>query len=176
VNGTIDDTGPGEPGVETAAAKHAIASLGIAIADAKGRACPAGQSISCTLPYSELTLDGTPTGTFTSGVYTFADVATITGILTLDGPGVFIFQLGALTVNPTGTVNLTGGATAANVFWVGTQFTLASTGAFAGTILSTTAVTFTAGAPGTVLTGRALAQTNVTFAANDTVTLPPAKR
>jgi Ice-binding-like len=163
VNGTIDDS---DTGPETSAAAHASASLAIAIKDAKGRPCPAGQAIACLLPIAEL--GGL---TLTPGVYTFAGVATLTGILTLSGDGVYIFQLGALTVNPGGTVVLAG-AKAANVFWVATQATLNSSAAFAGTILSTTTVTFTAAAGGTVLTGRALAQTAVTFAAADTVTLP----
>jgi hypothetical protein len=166
VNGTIDDTGPGEPGQETADAKHAAASLGIAIDDAKGRACPAGQVIPCLLPSAEL-----GGKTFTPGVYKFAGVATLTGAITLSGDGVYIFQLGSLTVNPGGTVVLAG-AKAANVFWVATQATLNSSAAFAGTILSTTSVTFTAAAGGTALTGRALAQTVVSFAGPDTVTLP----
>ena len=166
VNGTIEDTGPGEPGKETSAAVHAADSLGIAINDAKGRACPAGQVIPCLLPSAEL-----GGHTFTPGVYTFADVATLTGDVTLSGDGVYIFQLGALTVNPGGTVVLAG-AKAANVFWVATQATLNSSAAFAGTILSTTSVTFTAAAGGTALTGRALAQTVVSFAGADTVTVP----
>src|SRR5450759_3382167 len=139
VNGTIDDTGSGEPGTESTTAQHAVASLGIAINDAKGRACPAGQAIPCLLPSKEL--GGL---TFTPGVYKFAGVATLTGDVTLSGDGVYIFQLGSLTVNPGGSVVLAVGATAANVFWVATQATLNSSAAFAGTILSTTSVTFTA--------------------------------
>jgi Ice-binding-like len=166
VKGTIDDTGSGEPGTETTAAAHAVASLGIAIQDAKGRACPAGQAIPCLLPSAEL-----GGHTFTPGVYNFKKVATLTGDVTLSGDGVYIFQLGSLTVNPGGSVVLAG-ANAANVFWVATQATLNSTAAFAGTILSTTSVTFTAAAGGTALTGRALAQTVVSFAGADTVTLP----
>src|SRR5450756_591365 len=129
VNGTIDDTGPGEPGTESSAAQHAVASLGIAINDAKGRACPAGQLIPCLLPHKELS--GI---TFTPGVYSFAGAATLSGVVTLSGDGVYIFQLGSLIVKPFGTVVLAG-ANAANVFWVATQATLGSTGAFAGTCL-----------------------------------------
>ena len=167
VKGTIDDTGPGEPGTESSAAQHAVASLGIAINDAKGRACPAGQLIPCVLPSAEL-----GGHTFTPGVYNFKKVATLTGDVTLSGDGVYIFQLGSLTVNPGGSVVLAVGAKAANVFWVATQATLNSSAAFAGTILSTTSVTFTAATGGTKLTGRALAQTVVSFAGPDTVTLP----
>jgi len=166
VNGTIDDTGSGEPGTESTTAQHAVASLGIAINDAKGRACPAGQVIPCVLPKAELS--GI---TFTPGVYTFAGAATLSGVVTLSGDGVYIFQLGSLIVKPFGTVVLAG-ANAANVFWVATQATLNSSAAFAGTILSTTSVTFTAATGGTKLTGRALAQTVVSFAGPDTVTLP----
>jgi hypothetical protein len=157
------DTGP-----EITAATHAQASLGLAITDAKGRACPAGQAIPCLLPIAEL--GGI---TFTPGVYTFAGVATLTGPVTLSGAGVYIFQFaGGLTVNPTGTVVLENGAQAADIFWVTTQATLNSSNAFYGNILSSTSVTFTAVAGGTALTGRALALTDVTFAAADTVTLP----
>src|SRR5579862_4034380 len=78
VNGTIEDTGPGEPGKETNAAAHAAASLGIAIQDAKGRSCPAGQAIPCLLPNAEL-----GGHTFTPGVYKFDGVATLTGTVTL---------------------------------------------------------------------------------------------
>jgi hypothetical protein len=105
-------------------------------------------------------------------VYNFKKVATLTGDVTLSGDGVYIFQLGSLTVNPGGSVVLAVGAKAANVFWVATQATLNSSAAFAGTILSTTSVTFTAATGGTKLTGRALAQTVVSFAGPDTVTLP----
>jgi hypothetical protein len=112
-------------------------------------------------------------GTLTPGVYTFDGVATLTGTLFLSGNGVYIFQLrDGLTVNPGGTVVLQGGAQAADIFWVTTQATLNSSAAFKGNILSTTSVTFTAPAGGTVLTGRALAQTVVSFAAADTVTKP----
>jgi hypothetical protein len=159
VNGTIDDN---DTSLETTAAKSAFESLGTAINDARGRKCPTGQSIPCLLPKAEL-----GGKTFTPGVYTYASVATLTGAVTLSGDGVYIFQLGALTVNPGGTVVLAG-AKAANVFWVTTQTTLNGGLAFEGTILSSAGITFTAG---TSLTGRALSQTNVTFI-NDTVTLP----
>jgi Ice-binding-like len=171
VNGTIDDT---DTGPESSAAAHAAASLGIAIKDAKGRPCPAAQvPAGCALA-SELS--GL---TFTPGVYTSAVDVNISGPVYLSGPGVYIFQIaGGLIVNG-GTVVLEGvgsppsgpKATAAKVFWVTTQATLNTTLPFAGTILSTTSVTFP-GLGGVLLTGRALAQTDVTFAAADTVTLP----
>jgi Ice-binding-like len=165
VIGNIDDS---DTGPETTAAAHAAASLGIAIKDAKGRPCPATQiPVGCALAGE---LSGS---TITPGVYTNSGVVTVSGPVFLSGKGVYIFQIaGSLTVNPGGTVVLEDGAQAANVFWVTTQATLNSSLAFEGTILSTTSVTFTAPAGGTALTGRALAQTDVTFAAADTVTLP----
>jgi hypothetical protein len=167
VNGTIEDTGPGEPGTETLAAKHGAASLGIAIDDAKRRPCPAGQvPPGCALA-SELS--GL---TITPGVYKNSGVVNVSGPVYLSGNGVYIFQIaGGLIVNG-GTVVLENQAQAANVFWVTTQATLNSSLPFSGNILSTTSITFTAPAGGTVLTGRALAQTVVSFAAADTVTLP----
>lgn len=165
MNGTIQDID--DPAVGNTAAQNASASLGIAIADARGRKCPTGQAIPCLLTRAEL-----GGSTLTPGLYTFSGVATITGTLHLSGAGVYIFQLGALTVNPGGAVALAVGATAANVFWVTTQTTLNSERAFAGTILSSAGITFTASAGDTALTGRALSQTNVTFI-DDTVTLPP---
>jgi hypothetical protein len=154
-----NDTGP-----ETTAAKHAAASLGIAITDALGRPCPAGQNCALAGELSGLTI--------TPGVYTNSGVVTISGPVYLSGKGVYIFQIaGGLIVN-SGTVVLENGAQAADVFWVTTQATLNTALAFEGNILSTTSITFPWSSGGTALTGRALAQTNVTFAAGDTVTLP----
>ncbi len=165
VNGTIDDS---DTGPESSAAKHAAASLKIAINDAAGRPCPAGQNCTLASELSGLTI--------TPGVYKNSGVVTVSGPVYLNGNGVYIFQIaGGLIVNPTpgGEVVLEGGAQAANVFWQTTQATLNSNYAFEGNILSSTSVTFTAPSGGTVLIGRALALTDVTFAAADTVTLPP---
>ena len=111
--------------------------------------------------------------TITPGVYKNSGVVTVSGTVYLNGPGVYIFQIaGGLIVKPGGRVVLENGALAADVFWQPTQATLGSSGAFEGNILSNTSVTFTSKSGGTALTGRALAKTNVTFAAADTVTLP----
>src|ERR1700688_3094798 len=88
VIGTIDDTGPGEPGRETYAAEHAAASLGIAIKDAKGRPCPATQiPVGCALAGD---LSGS---TITPGVYKNGGVVTVSGPVYLRGKGVYIFQI-----------------------------------------------------------------------------------
>jgi hypothetical protein len=172
VKGTIDDTGPGERETETSAATHAQASLTIAINDAAGRKCPAGQVPPGCVLASELS--GL---TITPGVYKNSGVVTISGPVYLSGNGVYIFQIaGGLIVNPGGRTVLEKQAQEANVFWETTQATLNSRDAFEGNILSSTSITFTAPAGGTALTGRALAKTAVTFAAADTVTLPPSPR
>jgi Ice-binding-like len=108
--------------------------------------------------------------TLTPGLYTSKSTLAITGDVTLNGAGVYIFQIKTgLTVSSTSKVILAGGATAANVFWqVGTLASLGSTVAFQGSILAGAGVTMNSGA---TLVGRALSQTNVTFIAN-TVTLP----
>ena len=95
--------------------------------------------------------------------------------VTLDGGGdpnaQFIFQ--AKTNLITSTVTsfiLTNGAQAANVYWsVGMGATLGHASSFVGTILAGTAVVFDTDS---VLLGRALAHTAVTFAGLSTVTLP----
>src|ERR1035437_6427142 len=161
VIGTIDDN---DSGPETTAAKHAAASLTIAINDAKGRT---GAFTAVGPGTSFVDLAG---ATLTPGLYTSKSTLGITGDVTLNGAGVYIFQIkSGLTVSNNSKVILAGGATAANVFWqVGTLASLGSTVAFQGNILAGAGVTMISG---TTLAGRALSQTNVTFIAN-TVTLP----
>jgi hypothetical protein len=160
VIGTIQDN---DSGPETTAGKHAQASLTIAINDAKGRTgafTPANTDL-CSL-------------TLTPGLYradtTLSICITGPGTLTLNGKGVYIFQIGTgMTVGDGTQVVLANGATAANIFWqVGSQATLGTGVAFEGNILAGTAITMQAG---TTLSGRALAQTAVTFI-DDKVTLP----
>jgi hypothetical protein len=118
--------------------------------------------------------------TYAPGVYTAPGTLAITGILTLTGPGVFIFQIptamttadGSPSV-PASQVILTGGALAQNVFWeTGTAaVTLGSYSTFAGTIMAHTSITLNTGA---VLNGRAQAQTGaVTLTGTNTINVPP---
>jgi uncharacterized repeat protein (TIGR01451 family) len=92
------------------------------------------------------------------GVYDLpGDPITLSGVLTLDGPGTYIFRTtGGFTSS--GSVNLINGARACDVFWnVGSLASIAAGGpgtSFAGTILAGTGVHFT---PGVTLNGRALA-------------------
>lgn len=95
------------------------------------------------------------------------------GVLTLSGDAtsVFIFQAGStLTLNPSASIVLTGGATAANVFWqVGSSATLGTSSVFKGTIAAFSSITMNTGATSV---GRSLARNAaVTFQTN-TINLP----
>jgi hypothetical protein len=94
--------------------------------------------------------------TFTPGTYCFsssADLAT-TGVLTLDGAGTYIFQVGStLTANTLSHVILKNGADACNVFWQVTAAATLNGVNFEGTVVSNAAVTLGVGA---ILHGRAL--------------------
>jgi hypothetical protein len=99
----------------------------------------------------------------TSGIYSFASEADLAvgGTLTLNGPGVFVFNVGsALTANVGSIVN--GTADPCNVFWrVQTDATLNGI-SFIGTVIAATGgVTVGAGAN---VTGRVVAATAVTMA------------
>jgi hypothetical protein len=87
------------------------------------------------------TMTGTDLGGLTlgPGVYKFASTAGISaGILTLNGSGIYIFQIGTGITTATGTqVLLTNGASASCVYWqIGSSATLGSNSYFAGNILA----------------------------------------
>jgi hypothetical protein len=95
------------------------------------------------------------------GVYTVPGVSLLSGELILNGPGVYIFLTGGLQAG--GTVTLTNGARACDVYWHDTS-SVNVTGAFTGTIIALTSITFGTGA---TLDGRALALNgNVTLLTN----------
>ena len=92
------------------------------------------------------------------GVYSVGS-ALLSGALTLNGPGVYIFLADALTSS--GAVSLINGATACNVFWHVTSSASITGGSFVGTIIAGTSITF---GDAVSLDGRALALTgNVTL-------------
>jgi uncharacterized repeat protein (TIGR01451 family) len=98
------------------------------------------------------------------------------GILYLTGAAnsVFIFQVGsALNMGTGSQVILSGGVTAANIFWqVGSSATIGTTAIFNGTILAYASITVNTGA---AMNGRALAQTGtVTLDTNTMVNPGPA--
>jgi type VI secretion system secreted protein VgrG len=116
------------------------------------------------------TLPGTlGTQTLYAGVYDFTGgAALLTGVLTLSGPGDFVFQMGSTLTTTTGTVLTTGGADAGNVYWqVGSSATISGT-PFAGNILANLDITLNGG----ILDGRALAKRAVTISAAETITVP----
>lgn len=115
----------------------------------------------------------TSSGVGAVNVYCSGSTILNSGVLTLSGDAtsVFIFQAGsALTFNPNASIVLTGGATAANVFWVlGSSATLGTASVFKGTIAAFSSITMNTGA---TMSGRALARNAaVTFDTN-TVTVP----
>jgi type VI secretion system secreted protein VgrG len=128
----------------------------------------AGEALTANLTGQDL---GTLGGPLTAGVYHFNSSAGLTGTLTLNGPGVFVFQIGSTLTTGTGAaVNLTGGAQADNVFWqVGSSATLGTGTSFNGNILALTAITFNTG---TSMTGRALAINSFVTLDNNAVTMP----
>jgi Ice-binding-like len=100
--------------------------------------------------------------TLVPGVYSVGS-ALLSGVLTLNGPGVYIF-LASSDLTASGSVSLINGASPCNVFWHVTSNAAITGGAFVGTIIAGTSVTFGNGAS---LDGRALALTgNVTLINN----------
>ena len=101
--------------------------------------------------------------TLSPGVYCFNSSAQLTGTLTLDGSGIYVFQIGStLTTASNSSVVLANGAAAGNVFWqVGSSATLGTDTVFVGSILALTSDTITTG---TSINGRV-------FALNGAVTL-----
>ncbi|HVS88487.1 MAG TPA: ice-binding family protein [Candidatus Acidoferrum sp.] len=100
------------------------------------------------------------------GVYCFNSSAQLTGTLTLNGNGVYVFKIGStLTTASNSSVVLAKGATPGNVFWqVTSSATLGTNTVFVGTILANTSDTVTTGAS---VTGRVFALTGaVTLSGN----------
>lgn len=109
--------------------------------------------------------------TLNSGVYVLGS-AGLTGILTLDGAGDYVFQIDStLTTAALSMVNLINGAEAANVFWaVGTSATLGEGTDFAGTIIASSSIGLTAGAS---VEGRLFALNGAVTMINNTIIPEP---
>jgi hypothetical protein len=136
---------------------NALADVQTAISDANGRTCDV--SFAGGIDLGGLTL--------APGVYCYAGAINITGTLTLNGPGVYIFRT-ALTLNSTANsiVALNNGATADNVTWVPVgPSTLGANSVFKGTILGQSAA-ITVGDNTTLLNGRVLTAAAVTLRNN----------
>jgi Ice-binding-like/IPTL-CTERM motif len=95
--------------------------------------------------------------TLTPGVYCFSSSAQLTGTLTLNGPGIYIFKIGtSLTTASGSAVALTNGASACNVWWqAGSSATLGTAASLPGNLLALTSITLNTGAS---ISGRALAR------------------
>lgn len=142
----------------------AISDMETAFTDAAGRTNP---------DFTELNGGDISGQTLLPGLYKWGTDVLITnaGVTFAGGPDdIWILQIaGNLTVNNSAMVTLLGGAQAKNIFWqVSGQATLGTAADVKGIILSQTLISMNTGAK---LSGRALAQTEVTLIAN-TVTAP----
>jgi Ice-binding-like len=114
----------------------------------------------CTTDYTGVNLGGLTLG---PGVYCQTTAPTLTGTLTLNGSGIYIFLIGT-TAAPTTLVTasaskvvLIGGAQPCQVFWrVTSSATLNTTTQFVGTIMANISISMLNSA---TLNGRALART-----------------
>lgn len=138
-------------------AQQAQFDLGVAYDDASGRAC--GVTVAGGL------LGGL---TLTPGVYCM-DSADLTGTLTLDGAGVYIFQIASgLITAPGSSVVMINGAGSCDVFWqVTSSAAIDTTSQMAGTILALTSITLNTNAS---LSGRALARNALVSQSSNNIT------
>jgi len=106
--------------------------------------------------------------TLTPGVYCMGAGA-LTGTLTLDGAGVYIFQMASsLTTASASSVVLLNGASACGVWWqVTSSATIGTASSMAGNILALTSITMTTGAN---LSGRTLARNGAVTLDSNAVT------
>jgi hypothetical protein len=136
---------------------NALADLQTAITDANSRTCDVTFA-------GDIDLGGL---VLAPGVYCYAGTISVTGTLTLNGAGVYIFRT-KLTLNTTANavVALTNGASADDVTWVPVgPTTLGANGAFKGSILAESAA-ITVGDNTTLLNGRVLSAAAVTLRNN----------
>ena len=133
----------------------AVLDMQTAFTDAAGRTLP---------DFTELAAGNIQGLNLTPGLYKWGTGVQIPSAVTLTGGAnaVWIFQIAQdLTVGNGAIVTLAGGAQAKNVFWqVAGQATLGTTADFKGIILSQTLISMNTG---TIMLGRALAQTAVTL-------------
>jgi hypothetical protein len=154
--GTIEP-GSGTFHVANAVALQAQADLTIAYDDAAGRVCDT--------PVVGGLLGGLTLG---PGVYCM-DAGSLVGTLTLDGAGVYIFQMASsLITAPGAQVVLQNGAEACGVWWqVTSSATLDTTTDLAGNILALTSITLNDSAS---VNGRVLARNGTVMLSNNQVT------
>jgi Ice-binding-like len=166
---TITNTGPtsitGELGVSpgssvsgfppgTSGAQH-TADAAATMAQANLVTAFANAVQPCSADFTNVNLGGRTLG---PGVYCQATAPMLTGTLTLNGAGIYIFQIGSTLVTAPGAqVSLINGAQACDVFWrVGSSATIGASTAFVGNIMALISIAMQTGA---TLNGRALART-----------------
>jgi hypothetical protein len=142
---------PGTSGVQhkgDSVATTAQTNLTAAYVNAAAQPCPG------TNNFTGVNLGGK---TLVPGVYCQTTAPTLTGTLTLNGSGIYIFQIGSTLITASGArVVLIGGAQPCEIFWqVSSSATLATSTTFIGNIMALTSIAMQTGA---TLNGRALAR------------------
>jgi hypothetical protein len=142
---------PGTSGVQhkgDSVATTAQTNLTAAYVNAAAQPCPG------TNNFTGVNLGGK---NLVPGVYCQTTAPSLTGTLTLNGSGIYIFQIGSTLVTASGArVVLIGGAQPCQIFWqVGSSATIATSTTFIGNIMALTSIAMQTGA---TLNGRALAR------------------
>jgi hypothetical protein len=128
-----------------------------AASQARADATTAYNNAAGETPFTSLPSPGDIGGqTLVPGIYRFSSSVGLTGTVTLNGGGIYIFQIGStLTTASASRVLLINGAQPCDIFWqVGSSATIGGATAFVGTILANTSITMVTAA---TLNGRALA-------------------
>ena len=146
---------------------HGAKHLGDAVAlEAKNALVTAYNDAAGATPVTNVPteLGGT---TLKPGVYG-SDTLGLTGTLTLDGEGLYIFQAASTLITaPDSKVALINGASACNVYWqVGSSATLDTSTSFKGTIMALDSIALNTGA---TLQGRALARNGAVTMDHNTI-------
>ncbi|MDP3995270.1 MAG: ice-binding family protein [bacterium] len=106
--------------------------------------------------------------TLTTGVYDIGAGRLNGGVLTLDGPGIYLFRASSDFIS-SGSINLTNGARACDVYWQVASLATINGSEFTGTIIAGTGVHFGADV---ALDGRALALGGDVTLLNNTISGP----
>ncbi|MCX6924541.1 MAG: ice-binding family protein [Verrucomicrobia bacterium] len=150
----------------------------VAAQNAQADALTAYNSLAGETPTATLTGQNLGGLTLTPGVYFFSTSADLTGTLTLNGNGGYVFLIGNTlttaagisTTDPGSSVVLTGGAQPCQVFWqVGGSATIGTYSDFVGNILASASITANTGA---TVEGRLLALNGAVTLDDNLITVP----